>query len=124
MYSFTWQLLTRKTIVIVAVLFVLLGMAACNMYEDRALDNKSHNTPCVELPTVAEAQQTLDEHHESVTEILNINPGYIFVDLDTLSCPGKASLIISYPSHDNRRAIENLIEGRDFFGIPYDLRNR
>ena len=95
-----------------------------NLYNDYALDNYDHWLPCEKLPMVAVVEQVLNEHQPIVEKIKQVNPGFVFIEMDTFTCPGKADIIISYASHQDRDRIEALIGGRDFFGIPFRLRNQ
>ena len=58
-----------------------------------------------------------------IEEIKRVNPGFVVVRIDTTTCPGKADIVIEYPSHQDRLAIEEIIDGETFFGVPYRLRN-
>ncbi|NJN53841.1 MAG: hypothetical protein HC804_03230 [Anaerolineae bacterium] len=104
------------------LLFVIL--IGCSTYDDRVLDNKLHGVPCTDLPTIAEVNQIITTHQSEVQQILNVNPGQVFFDIDRETCPTKASIVISYPSHKDRVAIEAIIGGDTFFNIPYDLLNQ
>jgi hypothetical protein len=110
--------------VAVALLAALLALSSCALYEDLVLDNKDVPVPCDQLPSEAEVEQTLADHAEVVERIRDVNPGQVFVDIDTLTCPGRASIAFSYASHDDRVEIERIIAGDTFFGVPYSLRNQ
>jgi hypothetical protein len=87
------------------------------------LDNKDYNVPCDEFPTHAEVERVMAAQQSVVEQILGVNPGQVFVDLDDVTCPGKVGITIYYPSHDDRTAIERIIRADTFFGVPYRLRN-
>jgi hypothetical protein len=46
------------------------------------------------------------------------------LDVDELTCPGRADVVFWYATHRDRLRIESLIGGDRFFGIPYRLQNR
>ncbi|MDP2966725.1 MAG: hypothetical protein Q8N39_11940, partial [Pelolinea sp.] len=69
------------------------------------------------MPKVSEVEQIVEEHQEVIQEIENINPGFIKVYIDSF-CPGRGSLVIEYPSHEDRLRIEEIL-GDTFFGVPY-----
>ena len=90
-------------------------------------DNKEHYVPCSKLPTVAEVERIVEKHQDVVDKIKQVRPGHIFFESPSRygeKCPGKAAIIIAYPSHEDRVKIEKIINGKTFFGIPYALRNR
>lgn len=119
-------------LIVAAALVACVGIAmfACvktnalrHAYNELVLDNKDHFLSCDELPPVAEVERVVQEHQDVIEKIEQVNPGQIFVDVDTTTCPGKADLVISYPTHQNRLEIERIIGGDRFFGVPYRLRN-
>jgi hypothetical protein len=65
----------------------------------------------------------VEEHQDTVERIMEVNPGFVWLEVDDASCPGRADIVIYYPSHRNRLAIEEIIGGDTFFGVPYRLRN-
>ena len=93
-------------------------------YDNLVLDNWNHYLPCEKLPTAAEVRSIVQEHQDIVRSIEQVNPGRVGVDVDSSICPGKADLVIWYASHQNRLAIEAIIGGDTFFGVPYRLQNR
>lgn len=93
------------------------------LYNELVLDSKDHFLSCDELPSVAEVEQIVDSHQETIDKIKQVNPGSVFVEIDTATCPGKADIVILYGTHQNRLAIEQIIGGDTFFGVPYRLGN-
>lgn len=93
-------------------------------YDNLVLDNKNHYLPCDSLPTEIDVVRVAQEHHDVIESIENVNPGLVGVEIDSITCPGKADLLIWYASHENRLEIERIIGGDTFFGIPYRLNNR
>ncbi len=98
--------------------------ASCTAYQNVVLNNQDHGLPCEHLPTVEEVTQVLDQHQAVIQQIVEVNPGQVFVDIDRDSCPGHADIVISYASHRDMVRIEALIDGDTFFGVPYRLRNQ
>jgi hypothetical protein len=86
-------------------------------------DNRNHYLPCEKLPGEAEVNQVIQEHWAVIRSIEQVNPEYVGVEVE-LICPGKADIVIWYASHEDRVAIENIIGGSAFFGVPYRLQNR
>jgi len=107
----------------IAALFLASTNALGRLYNDLVLDNRDHYLPCDRLPTSAEVSLVLGEHQDTVEAIKELNPGFVFVEIDDWSCPGRADIVISYASHQDRLAIEEIIGGDTFFGVPYRLRN-
>lgn len=93
-------------------------------YDNLVLDNRNHYLPCKKLPTEAEASRVVEQHQDTIRVIKQVNPGFVGVDIDTWTCPGRADLVIWYASHQDRLAIERIISSDTFFGIPYELQNR
>ena len=120
----------------IVILIIVTLMACCastlllanskfvrGLFVSYVYDNKEHFLSCEELPLQTEVIKTLDEHEDIIYKIEQAHPGFITVEIDTTSCPGKADIIIWYPTHQDRFAIEKLIGDDTFFGIPYRLRN-
>lgn len=85
---------------------------------------RGQHLPCRQLPTYAEAQRVVEAHQEVIDRIEKAGGG---VRLESHTCPGeteaRADILIWYPSHRDRVAIEGIINGETFFGIPYRLLN-
>jgi hypothetical protein len=92
------------------------------LYNDLVLGNRDHFLPCDRLPASAEVSRILEEHQDTVEAIKEVHPGFVFVEIDE-SCSGRADIVISYASHQDRLAIDKIIGGETFFGVPYRLRN-
>jgi hypothetical protein len=126
----TKKRLTAFSVIVILVLVCSgLGLAWFRpnaikaLYNDLVLDNQDHFLSCAELPSVAEVEQVVDSHRDTIDKIKQVNPGFVFVEIDTTTCPGKADIVISYGTHQNRLAIEQIIADELFFGVPYRLRN-
>lgn len=123
----------KKKRLIIVVLIALLAVAFVGwggsssivyLYNNVVLDNEDHFLSCEELPPLSDVTQVVEEHQDTIESIEKINPGQVFVVIESQTCPGKADLMFNYGSHRDRVAIEELIAGETFFGIPYRLRNR
>jgi hypothetical protein len=106
----------------VAAGLLVKGHVLHRLYNDLVLDNRDHYLPCEKLPTPAEVYRVVEEHQDTVEAIKEVHPGFVFVEMDDWSCSGRADIVISYASHQDRLAIQELI-GDTFFGVPYRLRN-
>ena len=122
-----------KIIVLVSIVaIVCLGLfvleAQTNVlrrtFDNFVMDNKNHYLPCDKLPTEAEVNRVVQEHQNTVEAIEKVNSGFVGVEIDTTTCPGKADLLIWYGTHTDRIQIEKIIGDDTFFGIPYRLNNR
>lgn len=91
--------------------------------DDVIYDNKNHYLPCESLPTESMVKEALDAHQGVILEIEQVNPEGVEITIDNFTCPGKADLVIMYPSNKDRQAIEQILREDTFFGIPYRLRN-
>ncbi|MGB9301452.1 MAG: hypothetical protein WCD51_12790 [Anaerolineae bacterium] len=107
----------------VAAVFLVKGHVLGTLYNDLVLDNRDHYLPCDRLPTSAEVHRILGEHQDTVQAIKEVHPGFVFVEVDDSTCAGRADIVISYASHQDRLAIEEIIGGETFFGVPCRLRN-
>jgi hypothetical protein len=88
----------RSFLMIGGTLIVVLSAgaaASCAAYQDVVLDNRDHGVACEQLPTAEELTQVLEQHQAVVEQILDVNPGQVFVDIDRDSCPGHADVVIS-----------------------------
>ena len=93
-------------------------------YDNFILDNENHYLPCEKLPTETEVSKVIQEHQDMIRTIDQVNPGLVEVDMDTMTCSGKADLIIWYATHQDRVEIKRLIGEDTFFGVPYRMQNR
>ena len=113
-------------LVLIGVGFAL-ALANCTYIKTQIIslvyDNKEIFLSCEELPDESLTQQTLEAHRSVIDAIKQVHPGFIEVDIDTMNCPGKAVVVIRYPSHQDRVAIEEILEDGTFFGIPVRLIN-
>lgn len=123
-----------KWIGIIAVLLLLVAVilileAETNIIkhtiDDRLYDNYNHYLACNELPTVGVVELALNQHQDTVRQIEEVSPDNVVVSLERYEndCKGKADILINYPSHDSRLAIEKILGGKTFFGIPCRFRN-
>jgi hypothetical protein len=97
-----------RGILLVTLYGVLATLSACSVYNDLVLDNRNDSVSCDEFPTRSEVERVMDAQQPVVEQILSVNPGQVFVDLDDVTCPGKIGLMISYPTHEDRIAIEHI----------------
>jgi hypothetical protein len=101
--------LTAMAIIVVVSCVILLALIRTNsiraLYNDFVLDNRDHFLSCEELPPVSEVIQVVDEHQDTVREIEQVKPGFVYVEIDRDTCPGKADILIMYPTHQDRLAI-------------------
>jgi len=93
-------------------------------YDNIVLDNRNHYLSCDQLPSEAEVRQVMDEHLDVVKRIEQINPGFVGVEMDSSTCPGKADILFWYGTHHDRLLIESIIADDTFYGIPYRLVNQ
>ena len=113
-------LLSCVTAVIVETRFKILQRA----YDNGIMDNQNHYLACKDLPGRIEVESIVEQHRDVIQQIQQVAPGFVGVEIDTVTCDGKADLLIWYGTHKQRVAIEKIIAGDTFFGIPYRLQNR
>jgi hypothetical protein len=93
-------------------------------YDNFILDNRNHYLSCEDLPARADVEILLEQHRNVIQQIRDVAPDFVDVEIDSVTCEGKADLLIWYGTHQQRIAIEEIIGGETFFGIPYRLQNR
>jgi len=93
-------------------------------YDHFILDNRNHYLSCNDLPTRLEIERIVNQHGDVIQQIEQVAPGFVGLEIDSLTCEGKADLLIWYGTHEQRIAIEEIIADDTFFGIPYRLQNR
>ena len=124
----------KRRIGIFAVLLILVAVILIlevetnfikHTIDDRLYDNYNHYLACEELPTVNVVELALSQHQNTVRQIEELSPGNVVVSLNPYEndCKGKADILIHYPSHESRLAIEKILGGKTFFGIPCRFRN-
>jgi len=125
--------LTKSIIVILTIIMILsVGILIVESqtkffrrtFDELVLDNRNHYLSCEELPTESEVRQVMEAHQDVIARIEQINLGFVGVDMDTSTCPGKADIIFSYGTHQDRLQIESIINDDAFYGIPYRLVNQ
>lgn len=122
---------TKKLLIVLIIVFVFIALVVLiktkliwRILDDLVLDNKEHYLSCEELPSIDEVKQVINEHQNILQEIEQVNPGSVFVTTGNYEdCIDKSDIVISYPSHQNRLKIEEIINGKTFFGVPYRLQN-
>lgn len=106
-------------------IFLIKTKLILKIYNGFVLDNKERLLTCDELPSVDKVRRVMDEHQNILQKIERINPGFVFVTVgDYEDCVDKSDIVISYPSHQNRLEIEEIINEKTFFGVPYRLQNQ
>src|SRR5687767_12975924 len=90
-------------------------------YDHFVLDNRNHYLSCEDLPTRIEVERIVEQQRDLLQRIHQVAPGSVGVEIDSSTCEGKADLLIWYGTHQQRIAIDKVIGGDTFFGIPYRL---
>jgi hypothetical protein len=125
--------LEKNVPLLVIGLFLLCALAAIvemqfkilrHGYDRFIMDNRDHYLACQELPAMVEVERVVEEHRDDIQQIEQVAPGFVGVEIDSLTCEGKADLLIWYGTHQQRVVIEQIIAGETFFGVPYRLQNR
>ena len=92
-------------------------------YDEVILDNRNHYLSCDQLPSESEVRQVIETHQDVIAKIEQINPGFVGVEVDTSTCPGRADILFWYGTHQDRLLIESIIADDVFYDIPYRLQN-
>jgi hypothetical protein len=122
----------RRTVAIAAVAAAVLAACAVGAvlaigplrraYEDQVNDNVPSGVPCERLPSRAEVERALVARADLVRRIEGI--GAVQVQVDSVRCgtDEHAEILVTYPGHDERAAIEAIL-ATDAFGVPVSLRD-
>ena len=102
------------------ILFILLLLTAC---DDDAISTASGQYTCDALPATDAVAQIVEAHQAVVDEIFQVNPGWIDLHIDSMTCPQGAYLIIYYETATDRRAILRILGDNTFFDVPCRLVN-
>nr|MDQ3004107.1 hypothetical protein [Chloroflexota bacterium] len=89
------------------------------IYDEVIFDNRNHYLSCEQLSSESEVRRAMEAHQDVIEKIEKINPGFVGVEVDTFTCPGKADLIFWYGAHQDRLKIESIIADDTFYDIPY-----
>ena len=108
----------------IAIMVELQFKVLRRAYDHFILDNRNHYLSCQNLPPRSEVERNMEQHRDVIQQIQQVAPGFVGVEIDSLTCEGKADLLIWYGTHEQRIAIEEIIDDDTFFGIPYRLQNR
>jgi len=92
-------------------------------YDEVILDNRNHYLSCEQLPSESEVRQVIEAHQDVIAKIEQINPGFVGVEMDASTCPGRADILFWYGTHQDRLLIESIIADDAFYDIPYRLQN-
>jgi hypothetical protein len=92
-------------------------------YEEVIVDNRNHYLSCEQMSSESDVRRVMEAHQDVIEKIKQINPGFVGVEMDTYTCPGKADIIFWYGTHKDRLLIEAIIADDTFYGIPYRLVN-
>ena len=122
---FTLAVLALAALLCVGVLIIELQTKLFRKtYDEVILDNRNHYLSCEQLPAEAEVRQVMEAHQDVIEKIEQIKPGFVGVEMDSSTCPGKADILFWYGTHQDRLLIESIISADTFYGIPYRLRNQ
>ena len=103
------------TILIIFIFFIILQITGI-IYE-------GYGVACEQFPFRSEVEITFKKHNKWIKKIENLN--FIFVDIDTTTCPTKAGIVINYNTIEDKKNIKHIIQNKTFFlGIPYKMINR
>ena len=92
-------------------------------YDEIILDNRNHYLSCEQLPPETEVRRVVEAHQADIQKIEQVNPGFVGMEIDASTCPGKADILFWYGTHQDRLLIEDIISGDAFYGVPYRLEN-
>jgi hypothetical protein len=93
-------------------------------FDEMIFDNRNHYLSCEQLPSETEVRQVLEAHGAEIQRIEQVNPGFVGVEMDAFTCPGKADIIFWYGTHQDRLLIEDIVASNTFYGVPYRMQNR
>jgi len=117
----------KSLIIILAVIFLTICVGCVvaevqtkfirRVIDNVLYDNRNHYLSCGQLPTVSEVMQVVEDYQDVIQEIEQMKPGLVGVEIDALSCPGKADIVFWYGGRQDRVAIESIINDNTFAKI-------
>ena len=124
-----------KRILLVLLILVVAAGASAGLFEIRSrffskwftgvvYDDRVHYLSCAELPPVADVEQALRDHPDTVDQIIEItgDPFSIQPSNGDRDCTETGDILITHCCRDVRAKVEQLL-GDTFFGIPYRMHN-
>ena len=82
---------------LLAILFSISALAVVlnidwlrDLGNDLIYDSKKHHLSCDQLPASEEVARVVLEHQETVQKIEDVNPGFVMVQIDIHTCPGRS----------------------------------
>ncbi|MBU5440326.1 hypothetical protein KQI42_20225 [Tissierella sp. MSJ-40] len=117
------KLTFKKIICIIIILFLGVAFALINGW--LPISSKNTHPPCDQLPSVAEVTEALADHKSFVKEIESLGRNIqVEVGLPCSDNQDRALIQIKYKSKSEEKAIRNLIEINEGFGVPIHLVKR
>ena len=111
-------------VVLGAALLLLAVTRGPTIYREFVLDN-SDPVACEDRLPRDEVARALERNSAVVRRVEALAPGTARIELmgDSPDCPGRAALLITYPSHANRKEIERLLQGTELERVPAEWWN-
>lgn len=117
------KLTFKKTISIIIVLLLGVALALNNGWLPKS--SKNTHPPCDQLPSVAEVTEALANNKSFAKEIEGLGKNIrVEVGLPCSDDQKRALIQIKYKSKSEEKAIRNLIEISEGFGVPIYLVKR
>ena len=122
----------RKIMTILSVVLLIVALFLIEnsthflrrIIDDAFYDNYHHYLRCDELPSLEEVKDKVTDHQSTIDMIKNLDVNSVYLQVDSTSCSGKGSIVISYPSNAIRKQVEDILGGMTFYGIPITLINQ
>lgn len=95
------------------------------LWNNYVMDNKIEYLSCEKMSTFTEIKKVLAEHQEVIDQIkdLSADVEVVIGDHRGKDCGERGKIVFYYGGHATRVKIEELINAKTFYGIPYDLVN-
>lgn len=75
------------------------------------------------MPTIAEAEEILNDRKSKVDQIKKVNLGFVDVRVQASeNCVGKGIILVSHPSEKDCNSLKQIL-GNSFYGVPYKIIN-
>lgn len=122
----------KKCLLILCILLFLIAAVLIEnsthflrrVIDDVLYDSYHNYLKCDELPFLEDVEEKVRVHNKTVEQIKSLDINSVLIYVDSTSCVGKGSIVISYPSKAIRQQIEQILGGSTFYGIPITLLNQ
>jgi len=112
--------ITVVVILLVVSIFVFIGYLAYGFWE---LMEEGNPIPCDEQVPLEEVEALFVEHQDVVAQIQDIASTRVSIRSNDCDGEKKANVLIMYMAKQNKNAIQDILGGNTFYGVPIRWQN-